>query len=436
MTRIILATLLCGLFAGHAGAQDLVETDYVEMPELEPDYTVEGGLGHEVAIAGNHVLVTAPSAFGRDGALFAFHLTNDGLLQFRQRLVPSESTYQLGSNSLAADGNHAVVGATGSVLYFFTRNGDTWQQTQRLATADVPEPPGIDIRGLGTDMAMSGDLLAISDYEARVQYGGSELNRAGAVMLYRRGGNGQWALEAIVTSPTPAASAWFGHAVAVSGNTLLVGAYNENKAYVFERVGGQWQAVRSLQPLGISSTCTNSYCYGWSVALSGDLAVVGQRSGTLLPGPTNKGSIHTYERNLGGTGQWGLRGEYLSSQAGYIDNFSISLALRGKVLLVGASGGNFASFFVHRDGSGWEEVAVLDPDDTDHDIGNANFGKAVAFSGLRAVIGASSFPDVDVLPGGGNERWGSVHVWTDISGGGCDNPLDGIYCDGFEGGGD
>lgn len=429
MTRIILATLLCGLFAGHAGAQDLVETDYVEMPELEPDYTVEGGLGHEVAIAGNHVLVTAPSAFGRDGALFAFHLTNDGLLQFRQRLVPSESTYQLGNNSLAADGNHAVVGATGSVLYFFTRNGDTWQQTQRLATADVPEPPGIDIRGLGTDMAMSGDLLAISDASARVQYGGSEINAAGAVMLYRRGGNGQWALEAIVSSPTPAASARFGNAVAVSGNTLLVGAVGENKAYVFERAGGQWQFVKSLQSPGNGN-------FGWSVALSGDLAVVGQRSGTLLPGPTNKGSIHTYERNLGGTGQWGLRGEYLSSQAGYIDNFSISLALRGKVLLVGASGGNFASFFVHRDGSGWEEVAVLDLDETDHDHFNPKFGISVAFSGLRAVIGASSFPDVDVLPGGGNERWGSVHVWTDISGGGCDNPLDGIYCDGFEGGGD
>ena len=102
----------------------------------------------------------------------------------------------------------------------------------------MPEPPGIDIRGLGTDMAMSGDLLAISDYEARVQYGGSELNRAGAVMLYRRGGNGQWALEAIVTSPTPAASARF----ACGWQCLLVGAYGENKAYVFERAGGQWRS--------------------------------------------------------------------------------------------------------------------------------------------------------------------------------------------------
>ncbi|MCC6441777.1 MAG: hypothetical protein IT476_14315, partial [Rhodanobacteraceae bacterium] len=230
-------------------------------------------------------------------------------------------------------------------------------------------------------------------------------------------------------------------AVAVSGKTLLVGAYSENKAYVFERAGGQWQAVRSLQPLDISSTCSNSNCFGWSVALSGDLAVVGQRSGTLLPGPTNKGSIHTYERNLGGPGQWGLRGEYLSSQSGYIDEFSSSLALRGKVLLVGASNGNFASFFVHRDGSGWEEVAVLDPDDTDHNIGNANFGKAVAFSGLRAVIGAPSFPDMDVLPGGGRERWGSVHVWSSTTGGGAvsglcgsENPFDVLFCDGFESG--
>ena len=53
---------------------------------------------------------------------------------------------------------------------------------------------------------------------------------------------------------------------------------------------------------------------------------------------------------------------------------------------------------MHRDGSGWE--VALDPDDTDHNIGNANW-KAVAFSGLRAVIGAPSFPDMDVCPAAG-----------------------------------
>lgn len=431
MIRIILATLLCGLFAGHVDAHEFVETDYVEMPELEPDFTVQGGLGHEVAIAGNQMLVTAPSAFARAGALFAFDLTNDGQLQFRQRLVPSESTYLLGNNSLAADGNHAVVGKSGSVLYFFTRNGGTWQQTQRLATADVPAPANVRITALGSDMAMSGDLLAIGNYEAHINPGADQVSTAGAVVLYRRGGNGQWQFESVVISPTPATSAAFGGAVAVAGNTLLVGARGENKAYVFERIGGQWQFARSLQS-------PDNGNFGWSVAVNGDLAVVGQRAGTSLPGPSNKGSIHTYERNLGGPGQWGLRGEYISSRAAYIDNFSVSLALRGKVLLVGASGGNFASFFVHRDGSGWEEAAVLDLAETDHDHFNPKFGASVAFSGLRAVIGSPSFPD-DPHPG--PNRWGSVHVWSSTTGGGVvsgqcggENPFDVLFCDGFEAG--
>ena len=58
-------------------------------------------------------------------------------------------------------------------------------------------------------------------------------------------------------------------------------------------------------------------------------------SGNVGPGTSNNGSFFAYERNLGGSGQWGLRGEHISSVATYIDNFSASLAMRGKVLLVG-----------------------------------------------------------------------------------------------------
>lgn len=430
MKRILILVALLA-FGTATSAHEFVETDHVEMPDLDPSQTAQSRLGEELAIAGNQVLVAASNAFGAEGAVYAFDLTTDGQLQSRGRLPVPGETYQFG-RQLAADGGYAVASEFGPV-HLFARNGaGTWALTQTLTANEVPEPSHVDIRGLRGDLAMAGNLLAIGDTSAHVQHGGGQVNNAGAVVLYRRGGNGQWNFEAIVTSPTPTSSGSFGDALAVSGNTLLVGASHENKAHVFERVGGQWQLAKTLQ-----STIDGDY--GWSVAVSGDLAVVGQNDGAIVPGTSNNGSFFAYERNLGGSGQWGLRGEYISSVATYIDNFSASLAMRGKVLLVGAPGNSAhaAVFFVHRDDSGWEEVTVLDLAEAHPGVGNVNFGAAVAFNGLRAVIGAPSFPDQSA----GTQRWGSVHVWSSTSGGGAvgglcggDNPFDTLFCDGFESG--
>ena len=165
----------------------------------------------------------------------------------------------------------------------------------------------------GTDMAMSGDLLAISDYEARCN---TAVNpTVPAVMLH----GGAWPRPEASDPPTPAARLFARGGPAIPcWRVQCKGACSS----------GGLAAVRSLQPLGISSTCTTLL---WlSVALSGDRR--GRPAFWQLAawGPTRVRSITT--NAPGGTGQWGLRGEYISSQAGYIDNFSISLALRGKVL--------------------------------------------------------------------------------------------------------
>lgn len=422
-TTLLLATLSAA-FAMTASAQDFVETGYVEMPALEPGAPVDGKLGREVAMARDTVLASAPQAYNYSGAVFVFDLSSDGQLVFRQELPTEGNTNRFGLQ-LAADGDFAAASEYYTKLRFYARNGGNWQQTQLLSLADVPEPANVDIRSLEGDLAMSGDLLAIGDQTAQVDLGAGPLPASGAVVLYRRHSSGQWQFEAVVVSPEPAINADFGEAVAVSGNTLLVGAQSENSAYVFERSGGQWQFARSLQSPGEGG-------FGWSVAVDGDLAVVGRRVGAIVDGSSNNGSFFGFERNLGGAGQWGLRGEYISSQANYIDNFSASLALRGPLLLAGVPGPEAAVFFVHRPDAGWEEVAVLDVADTGHVFGDAQFGAAVAFRGRHAVIGAPSSPDQMVGVPPTQHRWGSVHVWSDIDGG-CHDPFDAIYCDGFQG---
>lgn len=431
MNGLMTLCALCAFSLG-ASAHEFAESDVVQMPEMEPNAPVEGKLGTELALVGNTVLVSAPQAFDYDGAVFAFELTPDGRLQFQQQLAADGSTYKFGMQ-LAADGDHAVVAQSGSKLRMYRRSGAVWQQTQSLVLADVPLTPGTVVRSLTGDLSMSGDLLAIGNTDARIEPNvGDDILGAGAVVLYRRDGSGQWRFENVVTAPTPVANAYFGAAVAVSGNTLLVGADGEGKAYVFERTGAQWQLARSLASPGGG--------FGWSAALDGDLAVVGRPAGFVVEGISNTGSFRAYERNLGGSGQWGLRNEYVSSRTAYIDNFSASLALHGNVLLVGAPGENLAVFFVRGMNGEWVENAVLDLATTAHSFFNADFGESVAFNGLRAVIGAPKFPDVDVVGTSGAERWGSLHAWTSLTGGGAisgecggSHPFDVIYCDGYDG---
>jgi hypothetical protein len=84
----------------------------------------------------------------------------------------------------------------------------------------------------------------------------------------------------------------FGWSVAVSGDTIVVGAYGEGSsttginstpnelapgagaAYVFLRTAGVWSQEAYLKPAAIGTTQANDH-FGYSVAVSGDTVVVG-----------------------------------------------------------------------------------------------------------------------------------------------------------------
>ena len=83
---------------------------------------------------------------------------------------------------------------------------------------------------------------------------------------------------AVLNNPGPAASDRFGSSVAVSGDTVAVGAPGESSggfvcgaAYVFTRTSGVWtqQAYLKASNVGAGNR------FGWSVAVSGDKVVVG-----------------------------------------------------------------------------------------------------------------------------------------------------------------
>jgi hypothetical protein len=120
---------------------------------------------------------------------------------------------------------------------------------------------------------------------------------SGAVYVFKRDGSGNWIQDAYLKASNAGASDYFGYAVAISGSTIVVGAYQEDSnqttitnndgqpghpdndsatnsgaVYVFKRDGnGDWIQDAYLK----ASNAEAGDVFGWSVAISGSTIVVG-----------------------------------------------------------------------------------------------------------------------------------------------------------------
>ena len=190
----------------------------------------------------------------------------------------------------------------------------------------------------------------------------------------------------------------FGYTVAVSGDTTVVGARVEDAggifagaAYVFQRDQGgadNWGEVTKLT----ASDAETSDQFGYSVALSGNTAIVGARFEAA--GGASAGAAYVFQRDLGGTDNWGETKKLIASDAEANDFFGVSVSVSDDVAVVGAfgvdsgSGSEGAAYEFRRDQGGadnWGEVKKLTA--TDAGAGD-NLGISVAVSGGIAVSGA------------------------------------------------
>jgi len=170
----------------------------------------------------------------------------------------------------------------------------------------------------------------------------------------------------------------FGSSVARSGDTMIVGAPQADRAYVFERVQGAWIEAAELSGAGGQ--------FGAAVVLRGDTAVVGAPE-------TGAGQAWVFDRNTGGSGAWGLVRQLQPELGTSGDAFGSTLALDGDTLLVAAVqatrtaiwSGTVYVFDRNPGGTPWVQADEIVPQST---TSFAQFGGALALQGDEAFIGA------------------------------------------------
>ncbi len=255
--------------------------------------------------------------------------------------------------AVGVSGDRVVVGAprdddlgtdTGAV-YVFARGTDGWELETKLLPVG-----GIAYGRAGAAVAVDGDTIAFA--------GGRK------IFVYTLTESG-WTQQAILVSPTGAYD-YFGCSLAVSGDSILVGAhgfqsaYDQGFAYVFTRTDGAWSLEATLQAAdGVSNDM-----FGCSVDLDGDTALIGAWGDDDLG--TTCGAAYAFSRT---DGAWAQTVKLVPAGAGAYDEIGYFVSLDGSLAAIGAhydddGGSDAGAVYVFDSSAGWTQTAKLIADDS------------------------------------------------------------------------
>ena len=287
---------------------------------------------------------------------------------------------------VSIDGDTAIIGA-----YIFTRVNDNWIEQQKLTANDDVDLDNIWL----SSVALSGDTAVIG-----VPNDG---DNSGSVYVFTRS-DGVWSQEQKLTAIDGSVGDQFGHAVAISGDTTVIGGTNyglnlSGSVYVFTRSDGVWSQEQKLT--AIDGSVGDQF--GHAVAISGDAAVVGAWGDD--DNGSRSGSAYVFARN---SSIWAQQQKLTASDADEGDWFGYSVTISGDTALIGAwrEGEDLHSgsaYVFTRSDSVWAEQQKLIASDVQYDKG---FGQYLSISDNSAIIGA----------GGGATNSSEVYIFSNING--------------------
>ncbi len=334
-----------------------------------PDGVAGDDFGYSVAVDGTTALVGAFGNASFTGAAYVYVKTGATWTEQAKLTAADGASFNNFGSSVALKGDTALVGAfenLGSIgaVYVFVRNGTTWTQQAKLVAAN-----GLTSDQFGYSVSLGANVAVIGAPQAA--------NLNGAAYVFTRTGV-TWKQQATLTASDGAAFDSFGVSVAVSGTTALVGARNHasnGAAYVFAQSGGKWTQQAKLS----ASDGAAFDEFGSAVALSGGTALVGAYNNA------NLGAAYAFVQS--GT-QWQQQAKLTNASGSPQDNFGSAVSVSGDMALIGSpfrGYGTGAGYLFLRQQSAWTFQTKLIAQDW---ATSDELGRAVAFSGSVVILGA------------------------------------------------
>ena len=402
--------------------------------------TTSGFLGHSVSISGD--LVVAGAKYTSDnglnsGAAYVFRRTGTSTWHSGTKILASWDAAagdQFGQ-SVAIDGDHVIIGAhldtdnglmSGSAYIF--HNSLTSDTIDPIITLTGANPDTVDMIPTYTEPGYSVDKVAsVADnassnlttsttgdywitYTATDPHGNSGTADRRVIVT-----DADWDTETEISPSDGGAGDEFGWSVAIDGDYAIVGSRRNDAgsteqsgaAYIFRRTGANtWDSGTKI----VASDGEVYDEFGWSVAISGDYAIVGaykrnSTSGVVTNDGSDVGAAYIFHRT--GTNTWDSGTKIVASNGAASDRFGYSVSISGDYAIVGGPfvdernniGGivtlnTGAAFVFRRYGAvgtnNWQHEKKLTASDA---AVNDGFGISVGISGDYAIVGASGNDD-------------------------------------------
>jgi uncharacterized delta-60 repeat protein len=366
--------------------------------------TAGDGFGSAVSISGNTLVVGSPKEdssstginsvpnenAGDSGAAYVFFRSGTSWSQQGYlKTLWADTAEDLLGTSVSISGDTVVVGAPGEdssttgvgstpnnsagesgAAYVFTRSGTSWSQSP---SGYLKASNTAGYQRFGTSVSIDGDSIIVGAYGESSNTTGVDSTpnllgfNHGAAYVFARN-EGFWGQQAYLKAdPTSShGDAFFGSAVAIQGNTAVVGipwrnvtsiANRSGGACVFVRNGTTWSHQALLRPL--DSELKFGIQVGGSVGISRDTVVLG----SLDDNAEGSGAVLVFVRkNSAWARQTTLKGPQLTSG----DQFGAAVAISGDTVVVGAPKEDSATLGI----------------DTTPDEGSTDSGAASIFTGL------------------------------------------------------
>jgi hypothetical protein len=322
----------------------------------DPTGSADRRFGIDMDISEKYMIIgSTPKQNTKDSKFHIYNINNDGSLSFSTTITDPEvnSSHTSFGRAVAINDKYAVVGDyrpdTGysGKVYIYKENNGVWSQDKEISSSD-----NLTNAYFGIDIAINSKYIAV---------GASRIGGVrGEVFLYELDSDGNWGIDSGSSSvrnnnykllpSNPINNNHFGNSIAMSEKYIVVGAYGNQTAYVYEMhsdgkwgipVSGQTYRYENSQLKGLTITNDNTGEFGRSVATYGEYVVVGAQSKrhTTNTSDNGQGAAFIYEKTNDG---W-IELHEIKALSGDKENFSNSIYLNDRYIIVGAMGNPYAS---------------------------------------------------------------------------------------------
>ncbi|NOQ74253.1 MAG: T9SS type A sorting domain-containing protein [Crocinitomix sp.] len=350
----------------------------------------EDRFGARVAISGDRAIVGAYTNDddGDDsGSAYIFELVEDEWVETQKLTASDASEHDQFGRAVSISGDRVIVGAprtSGDGSFSGSAYVFELLGDTWVEIEELTASDAAEYDYFGWSVAISGDTVVVGAYS------NDDDGLAGGSVFIFGLVEDEWVETQKLTASDAEFGDAFGRSVAISGDRIIVGAYTKDDfgemsgaAYIFELTDALWVEIEKLN----ASDASEDDLFGGSVSISGDIAIVGAvwNDGYY----TNSGSAYIFELV---EDEWVETQKLSASDSSAFDHFGGSVSISGNKVAVGAryndaEGGNSgAAYMFEMIEDTWVEIEKI----TASDAGEENhFGGSVSIFGDRAIVGAS-----------------------------------------------